>query len=391
MGTQSTSNPRVAVVGAGVVGLSLAWRLAQGGADVALIDQDAPGRGASWAAAGMLAPTFETAEAPGAHPDLFAFGRASLALWPRFAASLEAASGVSVDLRLDGVLAPAFGAVDADRIRRDVERLGARGSDLRWLQAAQARALEPGLAPDLVGAAFAPSDGQVDNRRLVDALEIAVRRAHVRVQTGAAVAQIARRRSVWRVQDHGARTLIEADAVVLASGAATAAIESPAPSPPIAPVKGQMLSLALDRPPQIARVLRTPGAYLAPKSDGRLNVGATVEPAARDLNVAPDAVARLRAAAVRIAPSLAGAPVLETWAGARPGTPDQGPVLGPVDDGLIFAAGHYRNGILQAPVTAEMIAELVLRGVRSPFFEAFRADRFVSGAGPVNALSGSRP
>jgi glycine oxidase len=366
----------IVVIGAGVVGLSIAWRLAQRGAAVTVFERDEAGQGASHAAAGMLAACAEVE--PG-EQRLFALNRASQALWPEFAAELERASDIAVDLRTEGTLVIALTADDRARLQHDAVLQRALGLTPEWLSAAETRRREPHLSPSLVGAIFSPQDHQVDNRKVAAALRVAAARAGAVIRTQARVERIA----VDRDRVDGvviAGALHRAETVVLAAGAWSRAIEGlPADArPPVRPVKGQMLALRMDpERPLLRHVAWAPDVYLVPRHDGRLLVGATVEEKGFDPHLTAGGQLALLNAAWRALPGIEELPVAESWVGFRPGSRDDAPILGPGPvAGLIYATGHHRNGILLTPVTAQAIARLILERQADPLIAPFGLDRF---------------
>ncbi|MBV8638803.1 MAG: glycine oxidase ThiO [Candidatus Eremiobacteraeota bacterium] len=352
----------VAIIGAGLIGLAVAHELARRGATVRVFERDLPGRAASWAGAGMLAPYTERMN----DDALARLCAQSLALYPGFVADIEATSGVGVHLHLDGIVNAAFDDVRMDELRRDAERLRANGVACDVLDRSGAMLAEPSLGRHVFGAIAVEGEGAVDNRRLGRALTAACESAGVAIVRDArdvAVECDARRvlgvRSNWGFAG--------ASHVVVAAGAWSASLPGlpVACEPPLEPIKGQMLALAMPRG-FLKRTTWVPGAYLVPRDDGRLLVGATVERAGFDQRVTADGVRSLLDAALDAAPALGDFAVTETWAGLRPGTPDERPILGPTSvDGLILATGHYRNGILLTPVTARLIADFVERGDRA--------------------------
>lgn len=346
----------IVVIGAGLIGLGIAFELATRGAAVRVIDAGAPAAGASWAGAGMLAPYTETiGSAPFA--ELCAD---SLARYPGFVAALREAGGVDARLHLDGILEAAYDARDVARLRAHVAGLLARGIEARYIDANEAHALEPALGASTLGAAYSATEGHVDNRRLGRALHAACVARGVRIDADAgAVAIEADARRVLGVR--GPEGFIAADVVVNATGAHAAELGGVPARARVAvvPVKGQMLALAMPRG-LVRRVLWVPGAYLVPRDDGRLLIGATVETGASDVRVTARAIASLLDAALAAAPALGDLTVAEAWAGLRPGTPDGLPYLGEtVLGGYIVATGHYRNGILLTPATAHAIADVL--------------------------------
>jgi glycine oxidase len=373
------------VVGGGVIGLGIAWRAALAGMTVTVVD-DAPGRGASWAAAGMLAPVTEVHY--GERP-LLQLNLAAAARWPGFAAELEEASGQPVGYRPGGTLAVARDA-DDNAALEDLYQFQLRcGLQVERLRSRECRQLEPGLAPSIRGGVLASGDHQVDNRALVEALLVACQRAGVRMVEGR-VAELAVEgdRMIGVVLGDGAR--LAAGRVVLAAGCWSGGIGGLAAEalPPVRPVKGQLLYLRgpADQPLCQGNV-RGLEVYVVPRGDGRVVVGATVEEQGFDTQVTAGAVHELLRAALELLPDVAELELTETVVGLRPGSPDNAPMLGPTGpEGLVVATGHYRNGILLTPVTADAIAELLATGQAPELIAPFGPARFAG----VPAGSGRR-
>jgi glycine oxidase len=375
----NVSRPNVAIIGAGIVGLAIAWRLAARGVSVQVFDRGAAGAGASHAAAGMLAAC---AEAEPGEEALVALGRESQARWPAFAAELLEVSGIDVELRPEGTLLLALTADDQARLSHQLVFQQKLGLPLQWISAAETRRREPHLAGKLAGAVFSPEDTQVDNRKLVAALRVAAE---------AAGASITEYRAVSAISSRGGRvdgivladgSKVAADVVVLAAGAWSRSIDGLDPQlrPPVRPIKGQMLALRTDpAAPLLTHVVWAPGAYLVPRRDGRLLVGATVEEKGYDSSLTAGGMLSLLEAAWRAVPAIEDLPIDEMWVGHRPGSRDDAPILGagPID-GLIYATGHHRNGILLAPITADTIARLALDDVVDAAIRPFGIERFGS-------------
>jgi glycine oxidase len=367
----------VIIIGAGVIGLGIAWRLAQRGVKVTVFDKGGAGAGASHAAAGMLAACVEAE--PGEEA-LVALGRTSQAQWPNFAAELERVTGISVDLRREGILMIALTADDQARLQHNLEFQRRLGLPLEWIGAAELRRREPHLGSTLAGAVYSPQDHQVDNRKLVTALRAAAERAGATIREHQSVLGIV----IAGERAHGITladgTEVAADAVVLAAGAWSRTIEGVAPAlrPPVRPLKGQAIALQMDpAAPLIRHVCWAPGVYMVPRNDGRLILGATVEEKGFDPNLTAGGVLALLEAAWRAVPAVEELPIAEMWVGHRPGSRDDAPILGPsAVPGLIYATGHHRNGILLAPVTANFIASAVIDGVVAPAIAPFGVDRF---------------
>ena len=373
------------VVGGGVIGLGIAWRAALAGMTVTVVD-DAPGRGASWAAAGMLAPVTEVHY--GERP-LLRLNLAAAARWPGFAAELEEASGRPVGYRPGGTLSVARDA-DDNAALEDLYQFQLRcGLEVERLRSRECRQLEPGLAPSIRGGVLASGDHQVDNRALVEALLVAGQRAGVRMVPGRVAELTVESDRVTGVVQRGGERLT-AGTVVLAAGCWSGGLGGLAAEalPPVRPVKGQLLHLRgpADQPLCQGNV-RGLEVYVVPRGDGRVVVGATVEEQGFDTRVTAGAVHELLRAALELLPDVAELELTETVVGLRPGSPDNAPMLGPAGpDGLVVATGHYRNGILLTPVTADAIAELLATGQVPELIAPFGPARFAG----VPAGSGRR-
>jgi glycine oxidase len=375
--TPVANRPRIVIIGAGVIGLGIGWRLA-GRAAVTIFDRGKAGAGASHAAAGMLAACCEAE--PGEEA-LIALGRESQARWPAFAEELQRVSGIDVELRREGTLVLALTADDQAEIAHRLEFQRRLGLPLEWLSAAATRAREPRLAGKIAGALFSPQDHQVDNRKLAQALRIAAEAAGAKIHEQKPVKEIVVQggRAKGVALEDG--TIAAADIVVLAAGAWSRGIGGLPPDrrPPVRPVKGQMLALRMDAAaPLLSHVLWAPGAYLVPRRDGRLIVGATVEEKGFDDTITAGGMLTLLEAAWRAVPAVEDLPIEEIWVGHRPGSRDDAPILGPGPlEGLFYATGHHRNGILLAPVTADAMARLVLDDVVEPAIRPFGLERFL--------------
>ncbi len=353
----------VAIVGGGLIGLATAFELAQRGATVRVYERGEPGHGASWAGAGMLAPYAERIE----DETLLDLCRTSLAQYPAFVQRVVDAGGVKVDVSLDGIVEAAFDDERLEELTSFARELAVRNVTSDVLDRRAALLAEPALGKHTVGALIIGGQGYVDNRRLGRAILAACRAEGVIVH--APVADVAIECDERRVL--GVRSALgftPASIVINAAGAWAAHIPGVPPEAiaAVSPVKGQMLALAA---PEgfLRRATWVPGAYLVPRTDGRLLIGATVEDAGFDERVTAKAVDALLHAALVAAPSLGAFTLTETWAGLRPATPDGRPFIGPTAiAGLLLATGHYRNGILLAPVTATTIASFVESGDAAP-------------------------
>lgn len=356
--------------------MSIGWRLAQAGARVELFERDRAGRASSWAAAGMLAAGIETE--PSEEP-LLVLGQRSQALWPSFARELGDASGIDVGHRTEGSLRIALTRDEAAQLRYVYDFQRKLGIGLDWLSGEALAAREPHLSPRIAGALFSPHDHQVDNRELVPALIAAFQRAGGTLHEEAPVSRIdiANGRATGV---HVDGTLHAADTIVLAAGAWSRGIDGVPEElrPRVRPVKGQMIALQMDpAAPLLHHVLWTPQAYIVPRRNGRLLVGASVEERGFDRSITAGAVMALLDAAWRAIPATEDLPINEIWAGFRPGSPDDAPILGPSGiDGLVLATGHYRNGILLTPVTADLVSTFILTGVADNLLAKFSPARF---------------
>jgi glycine oxidase len=371
------SRPKTAIIGAGVVGLGIAWRLAQAGCRVSVYDKGEAGHGASWAAAGMLAAAVETE--PGEEP-LLRLTLESQRRWPDFAREVEAASGIPVEYRDEGTIVVALTRDDAEQLRHTYEFQKGLGLELAWLSAVEARRREPHLKPGIAAAVWSPNDHQVENRRLGRALAAAACAAGAELHEHCAVREIAvsGSRAAGVVTEAGAE---DADIVVLAAGAWSRQIGGipEAALPPVRPIKGQMLALQMDpAAPLLSHVIWLPHGYLVPRRDGRLLVGATVEERGFDPSLTAGGMLALLDGAWRAVPAIEELAIAESWVGFRPGSRDDAPMLGPCAiDGLVVATGHHRNGILLTPVTCALASAYILSGRLPELAEPFSPERFM--------------
>jgi glycine oxidase len=347
----------VVIVGAGAIGLACAWRAAQRGLRVLVLERDQPGSGASGVAAGMLAPV---GEATWGEDRLLEAALASHAAWPGFADELAAASDLDTGFIPGGALHVALDRDEAAELRRRYELMASLRLDAEWLGASECRALEPGLHPRIHGGVHAPHEAGVNPAGLVAALRVAAERAGAEIVTGAEVTRAVVDGSRIEGVETADGELHIAGATVLAAGAwsGTAAWLPEAARPPVRPVKGQILTLR-GRPPA-DRIVVSERVYLVPRADGRLVAGATVEELGFDTRVTAGGVHELLREAYRTLPDVAELELERAVAGLRPGTPDNAPVVGPGElDGLVLATGHFRNGILLTPLTATGVAAIL--------------------------------
>jgi glycine oxidase len=363
----------IAIVGAGLIGTGIAYELAKRGAPVTVFDRAEPGRAASWAGAGMLAPFSEEL------PDLalLELCRASLAAYPAFVDELRERTNVDPHFLRYGTLHLALDDRELRALEALAEVCARNGGDVSVLNRTQTLEREAAVSRTVAGALFIANEAQIDNRRLGRALVAACTALGVRFERTDVLALETDARRVRGLRSkHG---FVPAATVINAAGAWAGAIEGvpQAARIPVFPVAGEMLAIAV--PQGFARSLIWHGhTYLVPRDDGRLLVGATVVERGFDSRVTAAGLSALLTAALHAAPALGSFAVVETWAGLRPGTPDKRPYLGAtLLEGYFVAAGHHRNGILLTPITARAIADLVLTGGSDIPLDAFGPARRV--------------
>jgi len=374
----------VIVIGSGLIGSSIAWELGRRGAHPLVLDRQTDGQEASWAAAGMLQPAPHNAETL----PLVPLGQASLALFPQFVAEIEEDSGHSVNLRQHGAMELLFSA-DAEReLSTLIALYHGLGLPAEPLPIEDAVALEPAMSREARAAALLPNEATVDNRELALATMEAARSHGAEFRGDAEVVSLeirgGRVESVITREGHR----YNAAQVVLAAGCYSSLLEEAARYAPTRPVRGQMVSLR-STAARLTRVLRSHHGYILPRNDEQpqwIIAGTTSEHAGYEKRVTPAGLSHVLDAAQELVPELSGAEVTETWSGLRPDTPDHLPILGPTDiDGLLIATGHYRSGILLAPITAKLIGEWILDRAVSFDWEMFSPMRFA----PMSRSAGS--
>jgi glycine oxidase len=363
----------VAIAGGGLIGGAVALELAREGLRVGVFDRAEPGREASWASAGILSPAPEN---PGAIP-MVPLGKASLALYPEFVATVEEISGQSVGFRPKGTIEALF----SDNAVRDLSTLIALhhglGLKAEPLRAEDARELEPALSSEVEAAALRPDEASVDNRALTQAVLQAAQSSGAEIFPGHAA------KAIWReggkcagLKLHSGK--VSAKWTIVAAGSFSSQIEGVKAYAPVRPAKGQIVALRADAV-RIERVLWSERIYLVPRNDGRMLAGATVEYVGFDKQVTAGGVEKVLAGAIELAPGLGSAQIEEFWAGLRPDSPDHLPILGPTDvDGLLVATGHFRSGVLLTPITARLIREWITLQRVSVDWERFNPMRFVA-------------
>lgn len=355
-----TETVDVAIVGAGVIGLALARRLGRLGMSVLLVERGPqPGREASWAAAGMLAPS---AEAQPGEEALVALGQRAVERYRDWVAQLQAETGLDVDHAQGASLIVAVDRDDAALLRHTMVLQQRLGLAVEWLTPSRARDLEPGLGPRIMGAIESPLDHRVDNRKLVAALSASLGAlAGVELRCGVEAA-------LWIECEHclgltlGAEQRVRAGTTVVCAGVGSPGLGGlpDAVRPPVRPVKGQALCVAFEDGITLAHTVRTPRVYMVPRRDGRLVIGATSEEKGFDRRLTAGGLYTLLEAAYEVFPGVAELPLLETWSGLRPASRDNLPLIGPTAlPGLWLSTGHYRNGILLAEVSAALVSGLL--------------------------------
>lgn len=371
----------VAIIGGGVIGLALARSLAlRGLRRVLLLERSALGAESSSAAAGMLAPQAE-ADCP---DDFFDFSCRSRDMYPAFAASLRAETGIDIELDTTGTLYLAFTEEDVLQLEQRYEWQSKAGLAVEKFDAETTRLFEPSIAVNVRAALRFSRDMQVENRRLISALAVSNEQLGITLETGVAVTSLK--------VEHGklsgietSRGFVATENVVIASGAWTSEIgltnnrspDKALPAVRIEPVRGQMLCFEAN-PRICSYVIYSPRGYIVPRSDGRLLAGSTTEHAGFDKRVTGQGVAQITSAALEISPNIGALPMIDQWAGLRPRAADGLPVLGPCAEigGLFYATGHYRNGILLTPITGELIADAIVDRTVSADLKRFSPNRF---------------
>lgn len=354
------------VVGGGVIGLSAAWRASVAGLSVVLLEREALGAGASSVAAGMLAPVAETEFGP-AGREVLDLGLRSAEMWPSFAAELTSASGIEVPIYSAGTLLVARDADEARELDRQIQLRDSLGLPTRRLRPSEAREMEPALAPTVRLALEVPNDHSVDPRVVLAALRVACERAGATLMEGREVREVLSEPAGERVSGVllGDGQRLHARSVLLALGAWTSQIDGlpEGERPEVRPVKGQIMRLRDPAGPgMLQRVLRYEGGYVVPRGDGRYVLGATVEEQGFNPHPTAGGIHDLLREAWELLPGISELEIEEIAVSFRPGSPDNLPRVGPGGvQGLIWATGHYRNGVLLSPITAE----LVLQALRS--------------------------
>lgn len=361
----------VAIVGGGVIGCAIAWKLAREGVQVTVVERGAIGQEATWAAGGILAPQVE-AQKPGPFLDLCL---ASRDRYPSFVEELISQSETDPALLSGGVLQLAQDDAELSRLKERLSQQRALGLPVEWCSPEEAHALEPHIGP-VKGGLFFPKELSIDPRLLSQALAQAAARAGARFLLETEVRQILSERGRVVGLELGERQLL-ARKVVIAAGSWSSQLPGCELAPEVVePVRGQMIVFKT-QPPLVSRVVYSQHGYLIPRKDGRVLAGSTMERVGFQKEVTARGLLTLLGLSVSISPTLENASFVDCWAGLRPGTPDGLPILGPgLLEGLFWATGHFRNGILLAPITAELMADVILG--RKPAFSLapFSVERF---------------
>jgi glycine oxidase len=344
----------VVIVGGGVMGCAAAYELSTRGVPVLVLERSVPGAEASSAAAGILGAQVEAHHA-GPMTEL---GLASLKLYPALVKELERSSGIGLGFRRSGVLKVGFAASDVQRLARERVWQARQGLPFAKLSGAELRKREPALSQELAGGLWFEQDATLDPRSLLSALRIAAERAGARFQSGAFVKRVAEANGRAIGVELSDGSLVKGSHVVLAAGSWTSLVGQ-SEAPRVVPARGQIVELRSSVPP-LSSIVFGPDCYVVPRADGRVLIGSTLEFVGYKREVTAGAVAKLLTAAIRLVPALADAELSSSWSSFRPYTPDELPLLGPSQTpGLILMSGHYRNGILLAPISAKIVAACV--------------------------------
>jgi glycine oxidase len=369
----------VLIIGGGIIGLSIARELhKQGARRITLLEKGVCGQEASWAAAGMLSPQVEADE----RNAFFDLCCASRDLYPNFAEELLQETGGDVELDRTGTLYLEFDDNDRTEIRKRCEWQRKAGLAVEFLSREEVLSAEPAVSPDIRGALYFPNDWQVESRRLLGALknyaELNGIDIHENTHVEKLIKENGRVAGVQTINDS-----IAADATVLATGAWTSLIKLGDLGMPVAiePVRGQIVEFRTPKRP-FGHVMCTKGGYVVPRIDGRVLAGSTSERVGFDKSLSESTACRLMEIACAIVPVLTALEITDHWAGLRPHAPDGLPILGQLSDtqDLFIATGHYRNGILLAPLTAKLVAEKLVNNTHSDYLSMFGHDRFSLGS-----------
>ncbi len=367
--------PDVIIIGGGIIGLSIAWFLANQGASVTVLERGSPGSGASGAAAGMLAP-FAESEHGGAFVNL---GQRSLEMYDSFIDEINNSVSISIVNNSPGLLRVATDQKEFDALKGLFDNQQSSIHHFRLLDAQEIRQLEPHLSQSIIGGLHSPLEKQIDPRTLCHALSLALQNQGVRILEHCNVTDIQRTEDkAVSISANGQQYSFEN--LVIAGGAWTTELgDYLGVHLPVKPIKGQILSLQTETN-SLSHTIYGSKGYIVPRSDGRIVIGATVEDVGFDLDVDVNGILQLIVIGQQYLQDIGSAKVLDSWAGLRPASPDGMPILGkvPTFTNAFVATGHYRNGILLAPVTGKLIADLTLNRVADALLQPFSPDRFAN-------------
>lgn len=370
-----TLRNEIAIIGGGVIGLSIGWQLLRNKKSVDIYDRGEAGKAASWVSAGMLAPV---SEAGFEEMDLLALNLRSIEQYPKFVEELQEDTGIDIDFRTEGTMMIAVDRDQAEHLRRLYEFRKKIELPVQWLTGSEAREFEPELSSAIKAAVWIPNDFQVDNRKLIYALVEAVKKRNGNLYEHTVVESIAiSGGKVTGIFVNGAER--EYQTVVLANGAWARTIGGLPDEikPPVRPVKGQILTLRMTEEFTLRKVLRSPEVYFAPKKDGRLLIGATVEEKGFDPYPTAGGVKDLLESAWEAVPGIYDLPFEEINVGFRPSSRDNAPIISDTPmKGLYVATGHYRHGILLTPITAYEMTNLIINHQASELIKPFSLLRF---------------
>ncbi len=373
---------KILIIGGGIIGLSLGWQLVKKGMKVELLEKNKSGKDAgqfgqaSWVSAGLLAPQ---AELGFEEIELFNLCRKSLELYPMFLAELSKDSGVYIEVERTGTLFAGFDRDDAEFFKRLFDFRKEVGLPVQWLTGSEAREIEPLLSPKCSCGVWIPEDAQVNNRVMIEALKIAFEKCGGQLYEEHIVEKINIENGKV-VGAHFHDIDVEYDVVIVAAGSWSKQIEGIPDNilPPVRPVKGQTINLKMNDECMLTHSIRGYGnTYLVPKSDGRLTIGGTVEEMGFDNKPTAGAIKQLLEDAWEIIPSIYDLEIESIDVGLRPGSRDNYPIIGDSEiEGLFFATGHFRNGILLTPVTAYELSDWIVNGNKSETLNDFQLSRF---------------
>jgi glycine oxidase len=366
---------KIIIIGGGVIGLSTGWQLLRKGFDVEIIDCSESGKSAGWVSAGMLAPE---AELGFEEIELFHLCKKSFDLYPKFVQELEEDSGIHVHIDKSGSLMVGFDRDDIERLRRVYMFREEVNMPVTWLTGSEARELEPLLSPKCSGAIWIAEDAQVDNREMLGALKAAIKNKGGKIteytKVESVIIEIEKVKGVKTEKGD-----INGDIVIVSAGAWSKQIEGIPEElkPPVRPVKGQIISLKMDENYTLTHMVRAPDVYILPKHDGRIILGASSEEMGYDTNPTAGEVYKLLERGWEAMPSIYDLPIISIDVGLRPGSRDHEPIIGGCSvEGLFFATGHFRHGILLTPVTAYELSEQIASGNESETLKGFQLSRF---------------